>query len=104
MVLAAAYVGAGATRDELDAAARDELVGGGRAETFVPTSQGVLHVRLSGLADGRPVAGDWISRVAGSSQVRGMTADAYPPGPARDEMVAVNNIGLLLSRGAGDVP
>ncbi|MFI5586165.1 hypothetical protein ACIA5G_14085 [Amycolatopsis sp. NPDC051758] len=103
-MLAAVYVGAGATRDELDAAARDELVRSGRAETFVPTSQGVLHVRLSGPADSRPVAGDWIFRVAGPSQVLGMIADAYPPGPARDEMVAVNNIGLLLSRGAGDAP
>ena len=203
VVLAAVYVGAGATRDELDAAARDELVRSGRAETFVPTSQGVLHVRLSGPADGPvvllvhggavggqgfaawrkplaeagfrvvvpdllgygyserpdvpytrefytrqlrelldgldvhrpvhvagaslggaiataftaenpgrvaslalmapsgggrsdvvappltwPVAGDWIFRVAGPSQVRSMIADAYPPGPARDEMVA----------------
>ncbi|MFJ1767454.1 alpha/beta fold hydrolase [Amycolatopsis sp. NPDC088138] len=49
--------------------------GGGRTDVVAP----VL---------GWPVIGDWIFRVAGPSQVRSMIADAYPPGPARDEMVA----------------
>ncbi|WP_284740096.1 alpha/beta fold hydrolase [Amycolatopsis sp. RTGN1] len=201
--LAATYVIAGATRATLDEPARAELLRDGKAEHFVPTSQGVLNVRLSGpekgpvvllvhggavggqgfaawrkpLADagfrvvvpdllgygyserpdvpytrefytrqlrelldglgmtapvhvigaslggaiataftaahpervaslalmapsggGRsdvvapvltwPVLGDWIFRVAGPAQVRSMIADAYPPGTARDEMVA----------------
>ncbi|MEU8632481.1 alpha/beta hydrolase [Amycolatopsis sp. NPDC048633] len=203
VALAATYVIAGATRETLGEPARAELLRDGKAERFVPTSQGVLNVRLSGpekgpvvllvhggavggqgfaawrkplaeagfrvvvpdllgygyserpdvpytrefytrqlreLLDGLgmtapvhvvgaslggaiataftaahpervaslalmapsgggrsavvapvltwPVVGDWIFRVAGPSQVRSMIADAYPPGPARDEMVA----------------
>jgi pimeloyl-ACP methyl ester carboxylesterase len=203
VALVVVYVAAGVTRETLGETARVELLREGKAEQFVPTSQGVVHVRVSGpgqgpvvllvhggvvggqgfaawrkpLADagfrvvvpdllgygyserpdvpytrefytrqlrelldglgvrapahvvgaslggaiatafaaenpgrvaslalmapsggGRgdvvapvltwPVAGDWIFRVAGPSQVRSMIADAYPPGPARDEMVA----------------
>jgi pimeloyl-ACP methyl ester carboxylesterase len=203
VALAAVYVVAGATRETLGETARTDLLRSGKAERFVPTLQGVMHVRVSGpesgpvvllvhggavggqgfaawrkpLADagfrvlvpdllgygyssrpdvpytrefytrqlrelldglgirapvhvvgaslggaiataftagnpgrvaslalmapsggGRsdvvapvltwPVVGDWIFRVAGPSQVRNMIADAYPPGPARDEMVA----------------
>jgi pimeloyl-ACP methyl ester carboxylesterase len=200
--LVAVYVVAGVTRETLGEAARTELLRDGKAERFVPTSQGVMHVRVSGpeqgpvvllvhggavggqgfatwrkplvdagfrvvvpdllgygyserpdvpytrefytrqlreLLDGLgvrapahvvgaslggaiataftaenpgrvaslalmapsgggrgdvvapvltwPVAGDWIFRVAGPSQVRSMIANAYQPGPARDEMV-----------------
>lgn len=203
LALAGTYVVAGATRAVLDDPAREDLLRSGRAERFVPTSQGVLHVRVSGpetgpvvllvhggavggqgfaawrkpLADagfrvvlpdllgygyserpdvpytrefytrqlgelldglgirapvrvvgaslggaiatafaaafpdrvvslalmapsggGRtdvvapaltwPVAGDWIFRVAGPGQVRDLIGGAYPPGPARDGMVA----------------
>jgi len=203
VALVAVYVVAGVTRETLGEAARTELLRSGKAERFVPTSQGVMHVRVSGpeqgpvvllvhggavggqgfaawrkplvdagfrvvvpdllgygyserpdvpytrefytrqlreLLDGLgvrapahvvgaslggaiataftaenpgrvaslalmapsgggrgdvvapvltwPVAGDWIFRVAGPSQVRSMIANAYQPGPARDEMVA----------------
>ncbi|QAY71534.1 alpha/beta fold hydrolase [Xylanimonas protaetiae] len=47
-----AYVVADATRAPLDDAARSQLLADGKADTFVETGGGVMHVRLSGPQDG----------------------------------------------------
>jgi len=52
LVLGATYFVADWTRPSLDDEARAELLRDHRAEKFVRTSQGVMHVRLSGPADG----------------------------------------------------
>lgn len=49
---AAAYPIADWSREPMDDAARAELLREGKAENFVTTSQGVMHVRLSGPANG----------------------------------------------------
>jgi pimeloyl-ACP methyl ester carboxylesterase len=54
LVLGVVYLGVGWTRPVLDDAARAELLRTGRAARFVRTSQGVLHVRVSG-PEGGPV-------------------------------------------------
>lgn len=51
-VLGATYPIVDVTRRPLNDAARAELVKDGRAQRFVQTSQGVMHVRLSGPTDG----------------------------------------------------
>jgi pimeloyl-ACP methyl ester carboxylesterase len=52
ILLGATYFVVDWTRPSLDESARAELIREGRAKQFVPTSQGVMHVRVSGPADG----------------------------------------------------
>ncbi len=52
ILLGATYVVVGWTRPSLDDTARADLTRDGRAQQFVKTSQGVMHVRLSGPQDG----------------------------------------------------
>jgi pimeloyl-ACP methyl ester carboxylesterase len=46
------YVATDLSRTSLNDAARAELTSSGKADTFVKTSQGVMHVRIDGPADG----------------------------------------------------
>jgi pimeloyl-ACP methyl ester carboxylesterase len=52
VLLAGTYFVVDWTRPSLDEPARAELLRDGRAKQFVKTSQGVMHVRVSGPADG----------------------------------------------------
>ncbi|MDT5363160.1 MAG: hypothetical protein QOC69_4922 [Mycobacterium sp.] len=55
MGAATSYPVADRRRVRLDQAARDALVAEGKAQTFVQTSQGFLHVRVAGLETGQVV-------------------------------------------------